>query len=393
MTTRASPGPQSNKLLGLEIIRFISALAVLGWHYQHFSYVAGKPVGYMSEHLPFYSVFRLFYDYGFYGVQFFWCISGFIFFWKYREAIASRAVGEKKFFILRFSRLYPLHFATLLLVAALQTAYIAQQGYSFVYQNNDLTHFAFHLFLASNWGVMKGPSFNGPIWSISVEVLVYGFFFLALRYVSKSAWVNVAVLAVCAAAKLAGLTSPIVDCLAFFYVGGLAAMAFQYLEISRQKSWAVWVALSVMVLAPVAAYVTGVFRHENLVMGFLFFYVPALVYVAARNVPVRPAVQKVIEAAGNMTYSSYLIHFPIQLAIVLYFGHVREPIPYESPVFFVAFMGTVLVASYYIYRLFEMPAQRFIRRRFGRNAIAAARLDAATPAINSRAAHHSASVQ
>ena len=169
--TQQEPVQQNNKLLGLEIVRFISALSVLVWHYQHFFYIANKPTDFFRELQPFYSLLSIFYDYGFYGVQVFWCISGFIFFWKYRDSIASKSITYKNFFILRFSRLYPLHLATLLLVLALQTMYFHQRDYFFVYQNNDIPHFIYQLFLASSWGFEKGYSFNGPIWSISVRKL------------------------------------------------------------------------------------------------------------------------------------------------------------------------------------------------------------------------------
>lgn len=138
-------------------------MAVLFWHYQHFSYIADKPTDFVREEQPLYSIFSLFYDYGYYGVQVFWCISGFIFFWKYKTAIADKIVNVKNFFILRFSRLYPLHLATLLLIALLQLIYFSQKNFYFVYQHNDYIHFFLQLFLASNWGVEKGPSFNGPI--------------------------------------------------------------------------------------------------------------------------------------------------------------------------------------------------------------------------------------
>lgn len=192
---------QSNKLLGLELIRFMSALAVLFWHYQHFFYIANKPTDFIKEQQPLYSLFSHFYDYGYYGVQVFWCISGFIFFWKYREAIASKAINYRKFFVLRFSRLYPLHLFTLLLVFALQSIYFSQKDYFFVYQNNDTTHFIYQLFLASSWGFEKGGSFNGPIWSISVEVLIYCFFFFILQNISKSFLVNILILLLCLAVK------------------------------------------------------------------------------------------------------------------------------------------------------------------------------------------------
>ncbi|MBK6714732.1 MAG: hypothetical protein IPG57_06450 [Burkholderiales bacterium] len=43
--------------------------------------------------------------------------------------------------------------------------------------------------LASNWGWEVGPSFNGPIWSISLEVVVYGLFFGVMRLVGSGRWV------------------------------------------------------------------------------------------------------------------------------------------------------------------------------------------------------------
>jgi peptidoglycan/LPS O-acetylase OafA/YrhL len=355
-----SPSGNNSKLLGLEIIRFISAIAVLFWHYQHFSFIADKPTDFAHDQQPLYRFFSLFYDYGFYGVQIFWCISGFIFFWKYRQAVADGMVSGKKFFVLRFSRLYPLHGVTLLLVGGLQLAYLAQKGYYFVYQNNDVKHFLLQLFLASNWGFQKGYSFNGPIWSISVEVVVYLLFFLLLRVAGKSALVNVGVLLACGLAKWLHVPSLIIDSVAFFYAGGLAAMASRYVD---QRALLRYAAVLVAVSAPLAVYASNV-RQEPLVQTFLLLYVPVLLYVCSREFAVTPRVQKLIEAAGNMTYSSYLIHFPIQLSAALLCAALQRPIPYYSVKFFLLFMGATLVAAYYLYRWFELPAQNAVRRRF-----------------------------
>ena len=175
----------------------MAALAVLVWHYQHFAFVADTPIGLIQDRLPLYRLLHIFYDYGPYAVHVFWCISGFIFFWKYRDAIADRSIDGWKFFVLRFSRLYPLHIATLLVVAALQPLYFNLNGYFFVYQNNDLTHFLLQLLMASNATVQSALSFNGPIWSISVEVLVYFFFFMMLRFAARSGLLNLVVIVVC----------------------------------------------------------------------------------------------------------------------------------------------------------------------------------------------------
>lgn len=354
---------RQNKLLGLEIIRFISALSVLIWHYQHFFYVADKPVDFVRERQPFYSVLGIFYDYGFYGVQVFWCISGFIFFWKYREAIASRAVSYKKFFVLRFSRLYPLHFVTLLLVLVLQAVYFAKNEYFFVYQNNDISHFIYQIFLASNWGFEKGFSFNGPIWSISVEVVAYCFFFVALRNVGKSFFVNVAVLLLCLVAGHFKIESKIFDCLSFFYLGGLSAIAFCYVRTKIYHGRVFYLCLFALFALPAFACVANLRHGKYFDLLFLMLYTPILLFCGAHCFNVPPAIQKVIEAAGNVTYSSYLIHFPVQLFVALCFLGVGQKIPYYSDVFFVGFVFVTLALSCCIYRLFEVPAQNYIRKK------------------------------
>ena len=48
---------------------------------------------------------------------------------------------------------------------------------------------------------------------------------------------------------------------------------------------------------------------------------------------------------------------------IAHFDWSNTPIPYHSPYFFLAFMASVLTASFYIYRHFEMPAQDAIRKK------------------------------
>jgi peptidoglycan/LPS O-acetylase OafA/YrhL len=360
-----TPTPE-NKLLGLEAIRFVCALAVLFWHYQHFSFFADAAIGFARDRQPLYALFRPFYDFGYFGVTIFWCISGFIFFWKYRYSIAEGRVGRMRFFVLRFSRLYPLHLATLLLVAALQAGYFLRNGAYFVFQKNDALHFVLQVFFASNWAstTSQGDSFNGPIWSISVEVLVYCAFYLLLRRAGSAVWVNLAVLLLCLAAKFAHVPSPIVDCLAFFYAGGLSAIALRQVEDGARRALVHAIALALVAFTPPAVALSGVYQETHFTFLFLISYTPILLFVCARRFSVHPQLQKLVEAAGNMTYSSYLIHFPIQLAIALAFTALHTPMPYERLDFFIGFFALTLLAAYAIYRYFEMPAQSFIRRRY-----------------------------
>lgn len=365
--TKQEVNHQLSKLLGLELVRFISALSVLVWHYQHFFYIANKPTDFIRENQPFYGFLRLFYDHGHYGVQVFWCISGFIFFWKYRDAISSKAVTWRKFFVLRFSRLYPLHLVTLILVLALQFIYFSQRNYFFVYQDNDLYHFALQLFLASNWSYERAASFNGPIWSISVEVLVYLCFFVVLRCVGKSILTSIVILLFCLIAKYFEVSNHVFDCLAFFYAGGLSSIAFLYFESTKYRKLLNIVSLASVLTVPIAAYIADLYKYKYFALLFLISYMPILLFYSAQNFSIPGSIKQVIEAAGNMTYSSYLIHFPIQLIVALCYLWMEQSIPYYSQVFFLGFMASTLVCSYYIYRLFELPAQNNIRNRFGKS--------------------------
>lgn len=357
-----SAQPNTNKLLGLEIVRFISALAVLVWHYQHFYYVADKPTNFVRDQQPFYSFLKIFYNYGYWGVEVFWCISGYIFFWKYGEAISNKIIKGKKFFILRFSRLYPLHLITLLFVMLLQQAYFLLNNYFFVYQNNDFSHFALQLFMASNWVHHLEYSFNGPIWSISIEVLVYFIFFVTLRFISKSALINIFVIVLWAASKKANITHPIFDCLAFFYVGGLAAIVRQSIENTKQRFILKAIAWGVVCFMPLPIWAFKLYEAKYFNYLFLICYTPMILFCISENISVNAITKKVIEAMGNMTYSSYLIHFPIQITIAIYFSITKTAIPQYDSTLFVVFITSTLIAAYFIYRYFEVPAQDIIRR-------------------------------
>jgi peptidoglycan/LPS O-acetylase OafA/YrhL len=347
----------ANKLLGLEALRFLTAFAILVYHYRHFAYVADKPVGLVQERLPLYGLLHAFHDAGAFGVWIFWCISGFIFFWKYRDAIAERSVGGWKFFVLRFSRLYPLHLTTLLLVALLQPVYFGLHGYFFVYQDNDLPHFLAQLFMASDWGFVHGYSFDGPIWSISIEVLVYFLFFLLLL-ATRSWLLNLVVIVACLNAS-----GQVAACFAFFYIGGLAAIgrrAVASTVFGRAIEGAAW-------LAVVAIPLVVIFARDQLDQidfVLLLTYTPILLFCLSRDIAVPATVQKAVEAAGNMTYSSYLLHFPIQLLIVLGFTIIGAPIPIYDVTFFAIYLAITLLASYLVYRHFEAPAQNFVRAFF-----------------------------
>ncbi|OIQ68292.1 acyltransferase family protein [mine drainage metagenome] len=272
--------------------------------------------------------------------------------------------------MLRFSRLYPLHLVTLLLVALLQPVYFNLHGYFFVYQANDLPHFLAQLFMASDWGIVHGYSFDGPIWSISIEVLVYFLFFLTLL-ATRSWLLNVAVVVGCLSAACLHSSGYLTTCLAFFYIGGLAAIARRAVASARSGpaiEGGAWLAL---VVTPPVVLSLARSHLDQFDFPLLLTYTSILLFCLSREITLPAVVQRAVEAAGNMTYSSYLLHFPIQLLIVLGFSIIAVPIPLYDVTFFGGYLAITLLASYLAYRYFEVPAQNLVREFFLRPKAAA----------------------
>jgi len=348
-----------HKLLGIELLRFLSSIAVLIFHYQHFAFVGGTEAHFITSQQPFFPSLRIFYEYGFYGVEIFWCISGFIFFWKYSTLIADEKMSGYIFFVLRLSRLYPLHFVTLIFMALMQYVYFSKHGSYFVYQYNDIYHFLLQLGLASNWGFQLGDSFNGPIWSISIEVLVYALFFLSLKYVSKSV-VFIAVVALAAAAvqMLKISEHPAFPCVMFFYVGCLTAVLYRKAAADSTTGNLVTIGALSASLAIVAMQLLFDIKAKY----FLVVFTPAIILLCVTHIRETSVANRILVPAGNMTYASYLLHVPIQITVVTVLNYLNVDIPVYNKAFFVTFILGTLALSYWVFEGFEMPAQRFVRR-------------------------------
>ncbi len=216
-----------NRFYSLDFIRGLAALSVVFWHWQHFFYEGTQGTAYRMADQPFYDVFFLLYQSGWLAVDFFFSLSGFIFFALYQDTIAGRRIGAWKFFVLRFSRLYPLHLATFALVLVLQYGILAQTGSFFVYAHNDAYHALLNLLLVPTWGFEAGWSFNAPIWSVSIEVLLYAVFFLSCRYLRMRGGVIAALLI--AGWVLQGIHEPLGRGLFSFFMGGVAYHTYRWL--------------------------------------------------------------------------------------------------------------------------------------------------------------------
>lgn len=341
---------------GIEILRFVSAFSILVWHYQHFNYPLNSKEMLMGQ--PFYEYLKIFYNYGYMGVNFFWCISGFIFYWKYGDAI--KHIKFSNFFISRFSRLYPLHFITLILVLFLQNLYFSLNQNYFITQNNDFYHFFLHLFFASNWGFEKGMSFNGVIWSVSIEVLVYALFFILLTIFNKNIFVNILIVIICLFFKLIyeHLAHNLIDCALFFFIGGFLSFVLNFKKFYKKfiKTCSLLFILSLILIVNM-----NLFNFDNFMYIAQIFLYPSLILLSCEIYFNNKNLTRILKLLGNLTYSSYLLHFPIQIFITIFYFKIDEEIPFNDNLFFLFYISVVLTLSYYSFKYFEDPCKKKIR--------------------------------
>jgi peptidoglycan/LPS O-acetylase OafA/YrhL len=345
-------------------LRGLAAVIILVWHYQHFYYPAAGmlPLGWTPERQPLFATLKWAYLYGEWAVQFFWILSGFIFFHVYGQ---RQNISAHEFFCYRFSRLYPCHFLTLCLVAVLQAVSLFLFGHFQIYPKNDLYHFLLNLFFASHWGFQAGWSFNAPIWSVSVEVPTYGIFFAYLKTsvnpASSVAWFALSLELYLLARVFEYFTLfSLLGCVVFFSLGG---MIHQGSEFIRQR-WGAPVSLAGAAGVAIGAILLLV--HANPPMKPFVQYVlfPALVWLVSALDRMDISSGCIGTLLGHLTYASYLIHVPVQIvAIMVLDGLIGDRSVIDSPEFLMAFLISVLGLAWLIYRKVELPAQTYLRKK------------------------------
>ena len=375
------------RLHALDTLRGIAALAIVVWHWQHFYAISGVwPPGWDHTAQPFYWALKPLYDAGWAAVDLFFALSGFIFFWLYAPAIRNRAMSFGKFAWLRFSRLYPLHFVTLIGVAILQYYFHKATGHFFIYQINDAQHFASALIMAQQW---LPPSteqyFNGPAWSVSIEVLLYCIFFVLCRVGLRGGWWSLLVSVI--AIPLLWWNEFIARGMMGFFLGGSLYAVTEFVvaradakRIARGLCIAELVAWVLLVidcyfspLHNMAYWIAGHISDDagewyigdsDNVFLLLFIYTvsPLTILALALHERVLKGNWQRFSFVGDISYSTYLLHFPMQLSLALIAAHFAlTPAFFENGVALFVFYAVLIGLCALSFNAFERPMQAWLR--------------------------------
>jgi peptidoglycan/LPS O-acetylase OafA/YrhL len=344
----------------LDGARGIAAVCVVFVHYVIFYFPVGAKSAAESltlTTLPLFWLFGPIYVYGNSAVQLFWILSGFIF-----ATVYTTEVSAVKFASARFARLYPLHFLTLILVAGLQLVALAYDGGFLVgLQHNDLYHFFLNITFTSAWGFHYGESFNYPIWSVSVEILIYAVFWLSLKFMRKLGIFFPALLVglFCALYAAAPVATIIWYCGACFYIGVVLRAIFDLTENATRARLAL--ALPLFATGPALYFLFPNLGGKVIALASL----PGLVLLLASLETAAPnALKKAASWAGDCSYGIYLWQIPIAISLLLVLDlWVGSRAAVSSTWFLALFLFSTIGVARVSFVLFEQPMRERLRMR------------------------------
>ena len=358
-STAQTPSPRYREL---DSLRGIAAIGIVLWHYRaHF------------QAAPLAEIFEPFYREGYCSVDFFFVLSGLVLAKAYGSEPRCRAFGDNM--MRRIARIYPLHFVTLIAAAMLQFVLVGLfHKPAFVTGYNDLYHFGLNLALSNYVGFQKGFSFNAPSWSISTEFYANTLFFVLIFFGRRLKTSYVAVVLVTGISlatlgngrlerggtitDLIGMEVSLVRTLFGFFIG---VLLYEWV-IRKDRHIPRWIAdlLFVVTLAVMIAAANRILgrmpfaQYATVLLGF-----PLLIFTAIHAnfvgnfLRLRPFLY-----LGDISFSLYLIHFPVQILAHILIATRVVTIDFSRPSALAAYFIVCLGLAGISHRVLELPAQR-----------------------------------
>lgn len=330
-------------------------------------------------------------------VDFFFVLSGFVIAYNYRERLAQ-GFGLKRFFGLRFFRLYPLHLVMLV-------AFVATEAFGMLVVPEAMKRPPFsghtsgealvlNLLMLQSFGLTGGLTWNWPSWSIATEFWTYLLF--ALLIMRSGRFVNpVLILVIPLAMVTLWFATPyginvtwdwgMVRCVMGFSLGVLCHGVWQ----ARARhlpalSQAGWTALELLVVAAVSLLVVWLADSRANLLLPMAFALSVLIFAREGGLVSSLLKTRVFLFLGTISYSIYMVHGFVQARMddVISFFHflpeaagaersaeggfkISASSPGEGWLLILVMLALVLLASWLSWKLVEMPGNREGRRRFG----------------------------
>jgi len=315
---------------------------------------------------------------GFFGVTFFFVLSGFVLTWS-----ASRAVSLSTFYWRRFARIWPVHVAATLIAIPVFYSLMPDPDQSWV-KPYDVVVLLLSILLLQAWSRDPVVIFAGnpAAWTLSCEALFYavhpwigrvmhrwrvrGAVVLALAVVS-AAFAYRALVMVAPEALVAQLPLPIVR-LSEFVIGMALAWAVRCGWRPRVPVWAAFAVVGAIIIAitvvptrltgSLAATAIGGFANELVTVGCAI----TILAIGLRSLSGKPSLlaHPVLVRLGEWSYAFYLVHATIIYAFLTIFGFQAPS--WSNLILYPLLLALAIAAAAVLHHGVEKPIERRMRR-------------------------------
>lgn len=299
-------------------------------------------------------------------VDLFFLLSGFVMALVYARFMRNAPSREDlhRFFVARFARIYPLHFATLSFMVLLSTTAAAHFGGP----GPDLAHLLKNALLIQAWGLNDHFELNFPSWSVSAEFAAYLLFPLFAnlfrRGVPRGAFAMLLTAHYLTLSLLFDNLQLGERLLLLRGVPGflLGMLLCQYRDAFAGFSHRTLTAIQL----PVALATVGI-MHLGLNDYLLIPLFGLLILSTFRDegLVARLLGARFLQALGHWSYGIYLLHIPVRNV-----GHYvwpKLPFPLDpalsSVLFCSASLTATVVTAALVHRAFERPMRDLLRQR------------------------------
>ncbi|MCA8242817.1 acyltransferase family protein [Burkholderia sp. AU32262] len=301
---------------------------------------------------------------GYLAVDFFFMLSGFVLCHVYESGLRSQTILTVRFISHRLVRMYPLHIATMIVAGCIDYLYWNKLPYA----DGASWSAIVNVLLLQTTGLTTSWSWNAASWSISGEFWVG---VLILPFVFQRVRTEFVVLAAMAGYYFLFQSIPTLHEHPYRVLSGNLSVGIIRSFSGIMMGVAIY-RISCTLKSTSAdpsrfSAIAGFFEvislgsiiyimHSNLrghVEFATLFAMPFLIYSVANS---HSVVARLLSSApmrwlGSVSYSIYLIHFPM-ITLGVYIGMMKIENPYIR---FSIFAPVVLVTATLVYRLFERP--------------------------------------
>jgi peptidoglycan/LPS O-acetylase OafA/YrhL len=308
---------------------------------------------------------------GFFAVDLFFVLSGFILAYTYFGRYRGHRSDYLTFLSHRIARIYPVHLFTLVLLLALLGG--AELIHASVSSGRyDVPSFFYNLFLVHSWGFLDWDTWNQPSWSLSAEWFAYVFIFplswIALRRVTRARYA-VALMLLAIAALVAWNFSPLASSLARFAVRvscEFFAGACLYVLFRRNAFKTEFVAEAGFAASIALAWFVPV-ENQWLTPLMVLCFVAIIIGLSRGQGWLSAALgSKPMLYAGEVSFSLYMMHVILLkvFKIVLPAAHFVHSSPGLRLAVILAYLVSIALVAVLTYEWIERPAREKLRGVF-----------------------------